>query len=54
MKKLNTKEAINILNRAVEYYDMMYNSGDSKHDEGEKNIVWVALNHVAGELNRKK
>ena len=47
---MKTKEAINILNHAVEYYDMMYSSGDSKHDEGEKNRVWAALNHVADEL----
>ena len=48
--KLNNKKAINILNHAVEYYDMMYSSGDSKHDEGEKNKVWKALNHVAKQL----
>ena len=47
---MKTKDAINILNHAVEYYDMMYSSGDSKHDEGEKNRVWAALNHVADEL----
>ena len=47
---MKTKDAINILNHAVEYYDMMYSSGDSKHDEGEKNKVWAALNHVADEL----
>ena len=51
---MKTKEAINILNNAVEYYDMMYSSGDSKQDEGEKNKAWNALNHVASELNRKK
>ena len=47
---MQTKEAINILNHAVEYYDMMYSSGDSKHDEGEKNKAWKALDHVASEL----
>ena len=51
---MKTNEAINILNYAVEYYDMMYSSGDSKHDEGEKNKVWEALNHVANELDRKE
>ena len=54
MKKLKTKEAINILNTAVDYYDMMYSSGDKKHDEEEKNKAGNALNHVASELNRKK
>ena len=52
--KLNNKKAINILNTAVDYYDMMYSSGDKKHDEEEKNKAWNALNHVASELNRKK
>ena len=33
--KLNNKKAITILNYAVEYYDMMYNSGDKRHDEEE-------------------
>ena len=51
---MKTKEAINILNHAVEYYDMMYSSGDSKQDEGEKNKAWNALNHVASELDRKE
>ena len=51
---MKTKEAINILNTAVDYYDMMYSSGDKKHDEEEKNKAWKALNHVASELNRKK
>ena len=51
---MKTKEAINILNHAVEYYDMMYSSGDSKQDEGEKNKAWNALNYVASELDRKE
>ena len=51
---MQTKEAINILNHAVEYFDMMYSSGDSKHDEGEKNKAWNALNHVASELIRRE
>ena len=52
--KLNNKKAINILNNAVEYYDMLYSSGDSRHDEEEKNKVWKALNHVAKELKDEK
>ena len=50
---MQTKEAIIILNNAVEYFDMMYSSGDKKHDEEEKNKAWNALNHVASELDRK-
>ena len=48
---MKTKEAINILNHAVEYYDMMYDSGDKEHNEEEKNKAWNALNHVASELD---
>ena len=48
--KLNNKEAINILNYAVEYYDMLYSSGDKEHDKKEKDKVWKSLNHVAKQL----
>ena len=48
--KLNNKKAINILNYAVEYYDMMYSSGDKKHDKKEKDNVWNALDYVAKQL----
>jgi hypothetical protein len=51
---MKTKEAINILYYAVEYYDMMYNSGDSKHDKKEKNKVWKALNYVGDQLYKEK
>ena len=47
---MKTREAINILNHAVEYFDMMYNSGDKRHNEEEKNNVWKALDHVAKQL----
>ena len=52
MKKI--KESMNILNHAVEYYDMMYNSGDSKHDKKEKNTVWKSLNYVGDQLDKEK
>ena len=42
------------VDNAVEYYDMLYSSGDSRHDEEEKNKVWKALNHVAKELKDEK
>ena len=47
---MKTREPINILNYAVEYYDMLYSSGDKRHDEEEKNKVWKALDHVAKQL----
>ena len=47
---MKTREAINILNYAVEYYDMLYSSGDKRHDEEENNKVWKALDHVAKQL----
>ena len=47
---MKTKEAINILNHAVEYFDMMYDSGDKEHNEEEKNNAWDALDYVAKQL----
>jgi hypothetical protein len=51
---MKTKEAMTILNYAVEYYDMLYSSGDKKHDEEEKNKVWEALNHVENKLKKEE
>ena len=51
---MKTKEAINILNHAVEYFDMLYSSGDKRNDNEEKTKVWNALAHVARELHRKE
>ena len=50
---MKTREAINILNYAVEYYDMSYSSGDKRHDEEEKNKVWKALDHVGKQLKEE-
>tara|TARA_Y100000401_G_scaffold84673_1_gene69953 strand:- start:381 stop:542 length:162 start_codon:yes stop_codon:yes gene_type:complete len=47
---MKTKEAINILYYAVEYYDMMYNSGNRKHDKKEKIKVSKAFDHVYNKL----
>ena len=51
---MQTKEAINILNHAVEYFDMMYDSGDKRHNEEERNNAWKALDYVANKLNREE
>ena len=51
--KNKTREAINILNHAVEYFYMMYDGGDKRYNEEEKNKAWNALDHVESELNRK-
>ena len=45
---------MNILNHAVEYYDMMYDGGDKRHNEEEKNNVWNALNYIGDQLYKKK
>ena len=47
---MKTKEAINILNHAVEYFDMNYNTGNKRDTTWEISKVWKALNHVASEL----
>ena len=49
---MKTKEAINILNHAVEYYDMNYDTGNKRDTTWEISKVWKALNHVASELDR--
>ena len=51
---MQTKEAINILNHAVEYYDMNYNTGDKKSTTWEISKAWKAFNHVASELIRRE
>ena len=51
---MKTKEAINILNHAVEYFDMNYNTGNKRDTTWEISKVWKALNHVASELDRKE
>ncbi len=53
-KLKKTREAMTILNHAVEYYDMLYSSGNSKHDKKEKNKVWKALNYVGDQLYKEK
>ena len=51
---MKTKEAINILNHAVEYFDMNYNTGNKRDTTWEISKVWKALNHVASKLDRKE
>ena len=51
---MKTKEAINILNHAVEYFDMNYEAGDKKSTTWEISKAWKALNHVASELDREE
>ena len=49
---MKTKEAINILNHAIEYFDMNYDTGDRKDTVWEKCKVWKALNHVENKLKK--
>jgi hypothetical protein len=51
---MKTKEAINILNHAVEYYDMNFNTGDKKSTTWEISKAWKAFNHVANKINREE
>jgi hypothetical protein len=51
---MQTKEAINILSHAIEYYDMNYNTGDKKSTTWEISKAWKAFNHVASELIRRE
>ena len=47
---MKTKEAINILNYAVEYFDMNYEAGNKRDATWEISKTWKALNHVAKQL----
>ena len=47
---MKTKEAINILNHAVEYFDMNYEAGNKRDATWEISKTWKALNHVAKQL----
>jgi len=49
---MKTKEAINILKHAVEYFNMNYEAGNKRDTTWEIIKVWKALNHVASELNK--
>tara|TARA_R100001594_G_C3866313_1_gene222302 strand:+ start:40 stop:219 length:180 start_codon:yes stop_codon:yes gene_type:complete len=51
---MQTKEAINILSHAIEYYDMNYNTGDKKDTAREISKAWKAFSHVASELIRRE
>ena len=53
-KKMKTKEAINILNNAVEFFDMNYNTGDKRDTTWEISKTRKALNHVGDKLMREK
>ena len=47
---MKTKEAINILNHAVEYFDMNYEAGNKRDATWEISKTWKALNHVVKQL----
>ncbi len=47
---MKTKEAINILNHAVEYFDMNYEAGNKRDATWEISKTWKALDHVAKQL----
>ena len=51
---MKTKEAINILNHAIEYFYMNYDTGDREDTASEKVKVWKALDYVENKLKKKE
>ena len=49
---MKVKEAINILNHVVEYYDMNYDTGEEESTTEETNNAWDALEVLINESKR--
>ena len=49
---MKVKEAINILNHVVEYYDMNYDTGEEESTTEETNNAWDALEVLIYESKR--
>ena len=51
-ESMQVKEAINILNHVVEYYDMNYDTGKEESTTEEINNAWSALEVLINESKR--
>ena len=51
---MTKKEAINILNHVIEYYDMNFNTGDKESTTEEISKAWDALDVVLIEEARNR
>ena len=50
-KKMTMQEAIQRVLQAVEYYDMVHDTGDKKQTEKNKNYVWKGYDRLVDILN---
>ena len=53
-KKMTMQEAINRIREAVEYYDMVHNTGEKKQTEKNKDYVWKGYDRLVEILNENK
>ncbi len=53
-KKMTMQEAINRIREAVEYYDMVHNTGEKKQTEKNKDYVWKGYDRLVEISNENK
>ena len=53
-KKITMQEAIERVLQAVEYYDMIHDTGDKKQTEKNKDYVWKGYDRLVDILNESK
>ncbi len=53
-KKMTMPEAINRIREAVEYYDMVHNTGEKKQTEKNKDYVWKGYDRLVEISNENK
>ena len=53
-KKITMQEAIERVLQAVEYYDMVHDTGEKKQTEKNKDYVWKGYDQLVDILNESK
>ena len=53
-KKMTMEEAIDRIREAVEYYDMVHDTGEEKQTEKNKDYVWKGYDRLMEILNENK
>ena len=53
-KKMTMQEAIERVLQAVEYYDMVHDTGEEKQAEENKDYVWKGYDRLIDILNENK
>jgi len=53
-KKMTIEEAINRIREAVEYYDMVHDTGEEEQTEENKDYVWKGYDRLMEIANENK